>query len=360
MTKTKFFSILAKMVANGFNTNGAKAEVVTYFAGNTDLCIVVEETSGKFKRVSFHREPKAAADLCEKMNKWIVRFNMQQVEEVVEVETVTPDAVTTLAVAINDLPNVEVMVSSEVLKAAVAACPGDVEQQINKVVELWKAKLVGMPNDHIKTSLESALDALVKGIEAINTPVTPVTPAPIFPVSVLVHWSESGEFKGEEVHYTFEEFERKAKNAAALAGSGMGYDKTKITVIFNNGAEYGCRLDLAADDTQSFQVHAQQMIAYSKTEKGAAYYTQVGLMDCVAFLETIDFNIQREPTKQDEFHTQYADLMQTVEESSYLMKLRLFCDVTGQDPKVAELMLEKSGGFLLGAIKLHRGANHAS
>lgn len=357
MTKTKFFSILAKLVAKGFVTNGAKAEVVTYISGNTDLCIVVESTDGKFKRVTFHREPKAAADLCEKMNKWIVRFNMQQVEEVVEVETVTPDAVTTLAVAINDLPNVEVMVSSEVLKAAVAACPGDVEQQINKVVELWKAKLADMPNDHIKTSLESALDALVKGIEAINIPVTP---APIFPVSVLVHWSESGKFKGEEVHYTFEEFGRKGKNAATLAGSGMGYDKTKITVIFNNGAEYGCRLDLAADDTQYFHIHAQKMIAYSKTKKGAAYYTQVGLMDCVAFLETIDFNIQREPTKQDGFHTQYGDLLQTVEESSYLMKLRLFCDVTGQEPKVAELMLEKSGGFLRGAFKLHRGAHHAS
>lgn len=358
MTKTKFFSILSKLVAQGFNTNGAKAEVNVYFAGNTDLCIVIEATDGKFKRVTFHREPKAAADLCEKMNKWIVRFNAQQVEEVVEVETVTPDEVTTLAVAINDLPNVEVMVSSEVLKAAVAACPGDVEQQINKVVELWKAKLVGMPNDNIKTSLESALDAVVKGIEA-SKPVTPA-PAKIYPVSVLVHWSESAEFKGEEVTYTFEEFERKAKNAATLAGSGMGYDKTKITVTFNTGAEYGCRLELAADDTQSFQIHAQQMIAYSKTEKGAAYYKQVGLMECVAFLETIDFNIVREPSPKEQFHSQYADLLQTVEESSYLMKLRLFCDVTGQEPKVAELMLEKSGGFLLGAIKLHRGANHAS
>lgn len=356
MTKTKFFSILSKLVAKGFNTNGAKAEVVVYFAGNTDLSIVVEATDGKFKRVSFHREPKAAADLCEKVNKWIVRFNAQQVEEVVEVETVTPDEVTTLAVAINDLPNVEVMVCSEVLKAAVAACPGDVEQQINKVVELWKAKLVGMPSGHIKSSLESALDAVVKGLEANE----PVTPALIYPVSVLVHWSDSAEFKGEEVTYTFEDFERKAKNAAALAGSSIGYDKTKITVRFSNGAEYGCRLDLAADGTQSFQIHAQQMIAYSKTEKGAAYYKQVGLMDCVQFLETIDFNIVREPSQHDEFNSQYADLMQTVEESSYMMKVRLFCDVTGQDFKVAKLMLEKSGGFLLGAIKLHRGANHAS
>lgn len=349
MTKTKFFSILSKLVAQGFDTNGAKAEVVTYIAGNTDLAVVIEATDGKFKRVTFHREPKAAADLCEKMNKWIVRFNAQQVEEVVEVETVTPDEVTTLAVAINDLPNVEVMVSSKVLKAAVAACPGDIEQQINKVVELWKAKLVGMPNDNIKKSLESALYAVVKGIEANK----PVTPALIYPVSVLVHWSESAEFKGEEVTYTFEDFERKAKNAAAAVNGG--YDKIKITVTFNNTDTYqacvGCK---------GFKSHALDMIAYSETLDGEHYYKQVGLMDCVEFLRRIDFNVVREHSPQEEFHSQYADLLQTVEESSYLMKVRLFCDVIGQDLKVAELMLEKSGGFLLGAIKLHRGANHAS
>lgn len=88
MTKTKFFSILSKLVAKGFDTNGAKAEVVTYISGNTDLAVVVETADGsKFKRVTFHREPKAAADLCEKFNRWIVRFNLQN-EEVVEVETV--------------------------------------------------------------------------------------------------------------------------------------------------------------------------------------------------------------------------------------------------------------------------------
>jgi hypothetical protein len=159
MTNAKFFSILSLLVAKGFNTNGAKAEVATYIAGNTDLAVIVESVDGKFKRVTFHRETKAASDLCEKMNKWIVRFNMQQVEEVVEVET-------------------------------------------------------------------------VEVIETETPTVEAVTPAPIFPVSVLVHWSESAEFKGEKVTYTFEEFERKAMNAASLAGSGMVTTRPKSPLAF--------------------------------------------------------------------------------------------------------------------------------
>ena len=57
-------------------------------------------------------------------------------------------------------------------------------------------------------------------------------PVSLSPVSVLVHWSESSVFKDEEVVYTFAEFERLAKYAAAANGNfkDNGYSKTKVTV----------------------------------------------------------------------------------------------------------------------------------
>ncbi|WP_049778721.1 LPD25 domain-containing protein [Erwinia tasmaniensis] len=107
----------------------------------------------------------------------------------------------------------------------------------------------------------------------------------ITPVDVLVHWSESGDFPFENKTYSFEEFER----AAALAASKTTefYDKTKITVIFSNGIEYGCGLDLAAHDKKGFRDHCNKMIRYSDTPEGLDYYTRMGLIDCVNFLKSI-------------------------------------------------------------------------
>lgn len=55
--------------------------------------------------------------------------------------------------------------------------------------------------------------------------------------------------------------------------------------------------------------------------------------------------------------TDYDNLVKTVEESTHLMKIRLFCEVTGQSKEMAELMLTRADGFLLGAIKLFNGGN---
>lgn len=179
MTKTKFFATLSKLVANGFNVKGATTEVHGYFTRTSDLCIVIQSAvdTTVWKRVSFHRETKAANELCEKMNRWILDFNAQfeQVEdqvEPVEVATVepvevNPEEVTALAVAINELPNTQVMVSSGVLKAAVADCPGNVDRQICKVVELLQAKLAAMNSD-VHTleelqSLNSVINAICSG-----------------------------------------------------------------------------------------------------------------------------------------------------------------------------------------------------
>ncbi|MNB71939.1 hypothetical protein D3C75_185170 [compost metagenome] len=53
----------------------------------------------------------------------------------------------------------------------------------------------------------------------------------------------------------------------------------------------------------------------------------------------------------------YVALITLVEQSTHLMKVRLFCEVTGQSEQMAELMLSRSDGFLLGAIKAFTGGN---
>jgi hypothetical protein len=64
----------------------------------------------------------------------------------------------------------------------------------------------------------------------------------VLPVSVLVHWSESERFEDNK-QYSFEEFERLALLSAVVNPLG-GYDKTKVTVEFNNKQSHSCRLDL--------------------------------------------------------------------------------------------------------------------
>lgn len=41
-----------------------------------------------------------------------------------------------------------------------------------------------------------------------------------------------------------------------------GYTKTKVTVKFDDGGEYICRLDLATNDATGFTSHAQCVIAH--------------------------------------------------------------------------------------------------
>lgn len=108
------------------------------------------------------------------------------------------------------------------------------------------------------------------------------------PVSVLVHWSESGNFKNEEL-IAFDEFERRAF-AAAIGHAGRGYLKTKITVNFDDGEQYGCRLDLAARDELGFADHCRQMIAYAETEDGARKYEQIGMISAIEFIRGIAFD----------------------------------------------------------------------
>ena len=92
------------------------------------------------------------------------------------------------------------------------------------------------------------------------------------PVWVQVLWSESRKFTDNQL-IPFAEFERKAKQVAIQKGRKMrpmeqycGYYKTMVNVLFDDGNEYECRLDLAPRDTLGFRDHAEQLIRYYENQ----------------------------------------------------------------------------------------------
>ena len=88
---------------------------------------------------------------------------------------------------------------------------------------------------------------------------------------VLVHWSEAAGF-GENQEYPFSVFERMAERAAQNHKTG-GYLKTKVTVFFDNGFEYGdARIDLAEHDEHGFRHHMELAARHAGTERGRAFH----------------------------------------------------------------------------------------
>ncbi len=81
------------------------------------------------------------------------------------------------------------------------------------------------------------------------------------PVWVQVLWSESNKFKDNEL-IPFAEFESRAFKVAMKVGYGNGYDKTKVNVLFDDGVQYQCRLDLAHSDTHGFEHHAKNLMRW--------------------------------------------------------------------------------------------------
>lgn len=95
------------------------------------------------------------------------------------------------------------------------------------------------------------------------------------PTTVTVNWSESPDFRDGEV-VEFAAFERRARTAAYKRGSGGGYDKTNVTVAFDNGDTVGIRLDLAENDTHGVEHHVRGYLRFLETERGRDYYERVG------------------------------------------------------------------------------------
>lgn len=106
------------------------------------------------------------------------------------------------------------------------------------------------------------------------------------PVTVTVHWSESGAWQNEQV-VAYADFEKTAFDVA-LEHAGRGYLKTKITVTFDDGEIYQCRIDLAAHDEIGFADHCLSMLAFYETPKGRDYYVATASEDLIAFVQGID------------------------------------------------------------------------
>ena len=106
------------------------------------------------------------------------------------------------------------------------------------------------------------------------------------PVTVTVHWSETGAWQNEQV-VAYADFEKTAF-AVALEHAGRGYLKTKITVTFDDGEIYQCRIDLAAHDELGFADHCLSMLAFYDTPKGRDYYVATAGEDLIAFVRGID------------------------------------------------------------------------
>lgn len=108
------------------------------------------------------------------------------------------------------------------------------------------------------------------------------------PVSVLVHWSESGAWLENET-VSFADFEEKAA-AVAIPYAGGGYQKTGITVSFDDGESYECRVDLSSSSEQGFTDHCLSMLDYYATEPGAARLEQCSeTKKLIEFLRGVDF-----------------------------------------------------------------------
>lgn len=118
------------------------------------------------------------------------------------------------------------------------------------------------------------------------------------PVSVLVHWSESGAW-GEEELCTFSDFEARALGVAMAYADG-GYLKTKITVTFDDGETYQARIDLAAGDELGFAHHCAGMISFYETDKGRDYYQRMGMNDLINFVKGIDFGADAQRLAEQE------------------------------------------------------------
>lgn len=86
------------------------------------------------------------------------------------------------------------------------------------------------------------------------------------PVWVQVFWSENKLFK-ENSLVPFVEFESLCNQAARQVGTGNGYDKTKVKILFDDGNHYDVRLDLCEKEDTGFKSYCESMCQWIGSEK---------------------------------------------------------------------------------------------
>lgn len=105
------------------------------------------------------------------------------------------------------------------------------------------------------------------------------------PIFVYVNWSELNSLKEKSLH-RFESFEMKCAVATHDMQGRSGYYKTSIKVLFDDGSEYSCRVDLDPQ-CRGFKDHAKSVIAYRHSREAAGVpYADAA---CADFLEAVTF-----------------------------------------------------------------------
>lgn len=119
------------------------------------------------------------------------------------------------------------------------------------------------------------------------------TTVKVAPRSVLVNWSESSRLnEGDE--FPFDIFEAIALKAALDNPLG-GYDKTDITVNFDNGHQHRCRVDLGCGGNEcGFADHCFRVLEHAlsleKSEPSHWYFTHAQGRELLALLKTYQLN----------------------------------------------------------------------
>ncbi|ELL0561745.1 hypothetical protein Q6U64_004246 [Vibrio vulnificus] len=117
----------------------------------------------------------------------------------------------------------------------------------------------------------------------------------IAPVSVLVNWSESNRFESG-LEMGFVAFESLALEAALQNPLG-GYDKTDITVTFDNGHQHRCRVDLGCGGNETgFADHCFRILEHAQaletSEPNHWYFTHANGKELLALVRGYAFNRQ--------------------------------------------------------------------
>lgn len=110
------------------------------------------------------------------------------------------------------------------------------------------------------------------------------------PETVYVHWSENRLLTADR-EFLFAEFEQLAFAAAQSNPPGSGYDKVMVTVRFDNGELYKCRLDLCQKEDQGFRSHVEGVKRFAGTDRFEQLpeYQRAGYEELVKFFDQIDW-----------------------------------------------------------------------
>ncbi|GEM_PF-2988899 len=147
------------------------------------------------------------------------------------------------------------------------------------------------------------------------------------------------------------------KISAHVAEWNTGVEQAGLTGVYDFPSDYKRKAHLVQDLVRcAEQLEAKAAEALVEVPALAVVSAPEAISDLVTPVTTPVFT-PVESVSGVKSNPDYSTLISLVEESTHQMKVRLFCEVTHQSEQMAELMLSRSDGFLLGAIKMFTGGN---